>query len=245
MRRVGAAMRRPDTDDASAGDQDDRAWLASQRQRMEDRKRYDVYRRRWPTAMGKQGRAAGDDFDDGSDSDGGDGLGELGSETPGRKAYAHAESCFYSQSHLDFLFNKSQSGAGDAGAGSDTPWWISIADKWPYIEEARQEGSRLLRQAPAHDSFCLFDALGRRLLQHTIPPWVPPRLIEPDWFVEDYLGSALGGYTDRIRLLLARAPIHVDVRRGPANFTALILTAVDGRYQTARALLAAGVSSLV
>lgn len=240
MRRVGVAIRRPDdTDDASAADQDDRAWLASQRQRMEHR------RRRRPTAADKQGRAADDAFDDGSDSDGGDGRGELGEETAGREAYRHAASCFYSQSHLEFLFNISQSGAGDAGADSDTPWWISVADKWPYIEEARQERSRLLRSASSDDSFCLFDALGRRLLQHTIPLWVPPRLIEPDWFVEDYLASALGGYTDRLRLLLARAPIHVDVRRGPANFTALILTALDGRYQTARALLAAGVSSPV
>ena len=216
------------SDDAAGGAHEDRAWLADQYRRMQHRSARPASASRTPQGM------AGHEFDDSSD---GDMSGERGQT---RKAGpAHSPHCPYSEPHLHFLLNSSQANECD---DLDTPWWISIADKWPHVEQARQERERLLRQGDA--SFCLFEALGRRLSQHTIPLSVPPHLIPRDWFVDEFLGCALGGYTDRLRLLLARAPIRVDTRGGEGNWSALLLTAVDGRYNTARALVAAGVSVL-
>jgi hypothetical protein len=86
----------------------------------------------------------------------------------------------------------------------------------------------------------LFEAFGRRLFQHTIPPTVPPECIPETWYIDEFFGCALGGYTKRLRRLLAEAPVHVNERGEDVHYTALHLTAVEGRYHTARALLAAG-----
>jgi len=204
-----------------------KAWASREYWRLQTPGR----RRRLRTPLGA--RKPLDEFEDSSD--------EAYRAAQARKkkhgGRSHAPHCENSPQRWQALLNNSRA---DTAPDSNTPWWLSVADAWPHLEAAREERQRVLQQGNA--SFALFEALGRRLCQHSIPLAVPPHLIPHDWYVDEYLGSALGGYTDRLRLLLSRAPIHVDVRGGDANMTALLFSAIDGRYNTARALLAAGVS---